>query len=188
MNKILILILILIILYKYNNCMNIEGLESPVSIYNENTPRWMRLIDQNSGSNKLKPDNGHTGIDFTQYMIDGLGIPRQCPGTPPQGCPRLYEPHLGSIPRGYPDMFADIRDSGSINGDIIRSALDPENLLTDGVNPFSERELENLLNHFERQKRVPLCGSYNDQEDYDEYDEYKCDYNEDGELTYIKVN
>ena len=221
-DKILLIGTIIFLLYHFNN-KTIEGFKPRVTLYDENTPRWMKLVYNGSS---IMPESSHTGVDFSPYLIapDGpawrflldagrvppsreigrnpeeprAGVPKACPQSDkPHGCHTLFEPHLGMIPRGYPDIFADLRDSGSINGDIIRPTLDPDDLLSgighDGE-PFSEQERESLLRYFEGQKVVQVCGSLpsgtasTTRTTMDQYDIYKCDYDENGRLTYIKEN
>lgn len=192
--KILIIALVIgfFLLYHFN-FITIEGLDHPVTLYNENTPRWMRLMKDRQSFRAIQPDRGYTGIDFSKYLLDET--PRTCPDAEkPPGCGTLSEPHLGRIPRGYPDMFADHREGGaSAPARIIRPALDPDNLLRDGVNPFTERDLEILLGYFERQKIVESCISPEDgspatggrRQRMEYMNQYRCDYDEDGKLTYI---
>lgn len=192
--KILIIALVFFLLYHFN-FITIEGLDNPVTLYNENTPRWMRLMKDRGPHSGIAPASGYTGIDFTDYLLDET--PRTCPADKkPPGCGTLSEPYLNKIPRGYPDIFADHRESGAAApARIIRPALDPDNLLRDGVNPFTERDLEIMLGYFENQKVVETCGSpadgnaprYGRSMRRGDMDTYKCDYDEDGELTYIRV-
>ena len=191
--KILIIALVFFLLYHFN-FITIEGLDNPVTLYNENTPRWMRLMKDRGPHSGVKTPAGWTGIDFTDYLLDET--PRDCPeADKPPGCSTLSEPYLGRIPRGYPDMFADHREGGAIDTPIIRPALDPDNLLRDGVNPFTERDLEVMLGYFERQKVVQRCGSPADGNNsrrrrlrQNDMDRYRCDYDESGKLTYIRDN
>jgi len=193
-NKILIITLVIVFfLCRAPNFITIEGLDNPVTLYNENTPRWMRLMKDRRSHRNIQPDSGDSGIDFSKYLLDET--PRRCPlDDKPPGCGSLSEPHLSRIPRGYPDIFADQRDSGGLPpARIIRPALDPDNLLRDGVNPFTESDLETLLGYFENQKVVERCGSLVDggttrgrRRKMNQLNTYKCDYNEDGRLTYIQ--
>ena len=195
-NKIVIITLVIVffLLCRAPNFITIEGLDNTVTLYNENTPRWMRLIKDRQSFRGIQPDRGYTGIDFSKYLLDET--PLRCPDADkPPGCPSLLEPHLGRIPRGYPDIFADHRDGGAADpAPIIHHALDPDNLLRDGVNPFTESDLERLLVSFEGQKQVQRCGSPVDGVTTrgrrrgwtQQMNTYKCDYNEDGRLTYIQ--
>lgn len=217
--EILLIGIIILLLYHFH----FEKIEGLVTLYTENTPRWMKLV---ADGTSIKPEAGYTGTDFSPHLIapdDGgtrdaggtwrkwttgggdsrlpqppepgggrSGVPSACPEEDrPSGCGTLFEPHLNVIPRGYPDIFADQRDSGSIDGEIIRPALDPGNLEFDGQ-PFTENQLDRMRNFWARYKTVMTCGSNPHPErrrvSMSDYDVYKCDYDENNRLTYIKEN
>ena len=184
LEHVLVFALLVCALYYFKcSCNNrVEGM----ALINESTPRWMKLTNRDSD---LHDDR----FDFLIGKCsneDSIEC-RRCP-NPPKGCGILFEPHLNGVPNGSGN---NIPGETTFHGDPLGDGLykadmwDAMEYYGVDMNNLSPGDYASLIRYFERQKIVSTCGSPIGVDEYGNqiYDKYKCDYDTDGKLKFIKL-